>query len=282
WDILLRRMDRGRVTPIVGWDATAGILPPQQEIADKWAAEYDYSIDDSGDLTKVAQYMAVTRDRMLPREEIAAVAAQAALGDGGDIYTALASLPVSVYLTTNFDDLLTQALRNAGKQPTIEVCPWRNPPADPTILPPGVTADPTPDTPVVYHLHGHPSDEASLVLTEDDYFDYVVSVSRNRNVIRPRILEALSGTSLVMVGYRLEDWMFRVLVRGLIAATEAGARGFSVAVQLGDGEPEDHEFIGDFIRALFKASDQNKLSVYWGSPAQFADDLRRRLEARSP
>jgi hypothetical protein len=279
WGILLRRIHRNKVTPIVGWAATTGALPSRQEIADKWADEYEYPLNDSGDLTKVAQYIAVTRDRMLPKEEVATLASSAALNDASDIYPALAALPIPVYITTNFDDLLTQALRNAGKDPTIEVCPWRNPPPDPTVLLPGVVADPTPDQPVVYHLYGHPSEEISMVLTEDDYFDYVVSVSRNRNIIRPRIIEALSGTSLVMLGYRLDDWMFRLLVRGLIAASEASARGFSVAVQLPDDQSYDGAFISDYLRALFKASDQNKLSVYWGSASEFASEFQQRLEA---
>ena len=36
---------------------------------------------------------------------------------------------------------------------------------------------PSPQTPVVYHLHGHRSVIDSLVLTEDDYLDYLVNMS---------------------------------------------------------------------------------------------------------
>lgn len=118
-----------------------------------------------------------------------------------------------------------------------------------------------------------------MVLTEDDYFDYVVSVSRHGNVIRPRILEALARTSLVMLGYDLEDWTFRVLVRGLLASRVASARGLSVAVQLPEGNEDDDAFVSDYLRSLFKASDENKLSVYWGTAPGFAADLRAICEA---
>jgi hypothetical protein len=273
WETLIRRIKRDRVTPIVGWGATRGALPPRQEIADAWADEYEYPIGDSGDLTKVAQYVSVAKDRMLPKDRIAELTSTARLADTEGIYESLAELPLSVYLTTNFDDLLTIALRNAGRDPKIEICPWRNPPADPKVDPPGVLADPTPDQPVVYHLNGHPSDDSSMVLTEDDYFDYVVNVSRNPHVIRPRILKAISSTSLVMLGYRLDDWMFRLLVRGLIATAEANVRALSVAVQLPEHQSHEAPFVEDYLRALFRARDDNKLGIYWGSASQFASDI---------
>ena len=41
------------------------------------------------------------------------------------------------------------------------------------------------DNPVVFHLHGHLGLAESLVLTEDDYLDFLVSISRNDDLIPP-------------------------------------------------------------------------------------------------
>ena len=37
---------------------------------------------------------------------------------------------------------------------------------------------PTPANPLVYHLHGHLEMPQSLVLTEDDYLEFLVRISR--------------------------------------------------------------------------------------------------------
>lgn len=277
WDLLMKRLARGGVTPIVGWSMTSPALPSRQEIADAMASESGYPIHDSADLPKVAQYVAVTDDKLAPKEEVAALVRDKTLndlGDGAVAYQALAELPVPVYLTTNFDDLLHQALSSAGKTPTREVCPWRNPPPESS----SPLVAPTPERPLVYHLYGHPSDPASMVLTEDDYFDYVVAVSRHKSIMSTSVTQALSATSLVLLGYHLEDWMFRVLIRGLVAAAEGAARGTSVAVQLPPSEA-DAKYAEEYLAVLFSATDENRLRVYWGSHTDFALDLRDRWKA---
>jgi hypothetical protein len=52
------------------------------------------------------------------------------------------------------------------------------------------------------------------VLTEDDYLDFLVKVSWDNTVIPPRIAEALTDSSLLLLGYHLQDWDFRVMFRG--------------------------------------------------------------------
>src|SRR5205807_1593444 len=89
---------------------------------------------------------------------------------------------------------------------------------------------PTPQEPLVYHLHGHLDVVESLVLTEDDYFDFLVNIPQIG--IPPMVQEALSATSLLFVGYRLADWNFRVLFRGFVELTQASDRRLSVTVQL--------------------------------------------------
>ena len=73
---------------------------------------------------------------------------------------ALAELPVPVYLTTNYDDLM--ARRSSIKEGSAaRALPLAQKSGD----------EPTAANPVVFHLHGHDRETRSLVLTEDDYLD---------------------------------------------------------------------------------------------------------------
>jgi len=44
--------------------------------------------------------------------------------------------------------------------------------------------------PVVFHFHGSYEIPESLVLTEDDYFDFLVNISRDEDLIPARIQQA--------------------------------------------------------------------------------------------
>ena len=39
-------------------------------------------------------------------------------------YKVLAQLPLPIYITTNSNNLLAQALKEAGKDPQVAICPW--------------------------------------------------------------------------------------------------------------------------------------------------------------
>ena len=59
------------------------------------------------------------------------------------------------------------------------------PTASPTIAPP-------PERPLVYHLFGRLSEPDSLVITEDDYFDYLIGVT-SRNDLIPGVVRRGAG-----------------------------------------------------------------------------------------
>ncbi len=73
--------------------------------------------------------------------------------------------------------------------------------------------------PIVYHLHGHRSVPESLVLTEDDYIDFLVRISGDSALLPPIIQSSLTNKMLLFVGYSLADWTFRVIFRGLLLST---------------------------------------------------------------
>ena len=179
-----------------------------------------------------------------------------------------------MFITTNYDDSMYRALVAVGKDPRREVCRWNSSPA--LSEEPSPFADPayapTPASPLVYHLHGRLGLPESLVLTEDDYLDFLVAVAADPKVLPHHIQRALAGTSLLFIGYRLADWDFRVIHRGLVAASEASLRRLSVTVQLNASDAA-REYLDRYFSAL-------KLRVYWGSATDFVADLVNRWSDR--
>lgn len=134
--------------------------------------------------------------------------------------------------------------------------------------------EPTAQEPLVYHLHGIESAPASLVLTEDDYLDFLVKVSWDNTVIPPRIGEALADSSLLLLGYGLQDWDFRVLFRGLINRKRSSRRLLSVAIQLSlEHELAEIRSMDEAEEYLEKYFDKANFKIYWGQTEEFTDEL---------
>jgi hypothetical protein len=277
WELLLKRIKDGKCTPFLGAGACHPKLPIGAEIAQEWVQKYAYPVKDERDLVRVAQFLAVKYDSMYPKEQLL----ERLFGnvpllnvkDPDEPHCVLADLPLPVYLTTNYDDFIMQALKSRNKEPKRELCRWnlliKN---RPSIFDSGF--QPTPANPVVFHLHGHNEVPESLVLTEDDYLDFLVNISRDQHMLPPKIQEALAGTSLLFIGYSLKDWDFRVIFRGIVISGEASLRRISVAVQLPPAEQEMQKYLDEYFGNI-------GMRVYWGTAEEFATELRERWEAFS-
>jgi SIR2-like domain len=285
WKVLLGRIKEGKCTPFLGAGVNYGILPLGGQIAHEWASEDKFPLRSSDDLPAVAQFIAVKySDAMYPKDKILARLSGEKKPDFSqpdprlDCLRALAELPLPVYLTTNYDDLLLQALRHTDppKSPRREICRWHaGLKSIPVVL--GATAKYAPDYahPVVFHFHGSDEHCQSLVLTEDDYLDFLVNISRNQKILPARIQEALTDASLLFIGYRLRDINFRVIYRGLVQSMEGSLRRLNVTVQI--SPPDDHsgdtrgaeEYLAEYFKDL-------KVRVFWGTGVEFARELRGR------
>src|SRR5258708_2955176 len=106
---------------------------------------------------------------------------------------------------------MMQALKHRHKSPRQELCRWNSVSRKQPSIFDSTGFVPSKDEPVVYHLHGHDKLAESLVLTEDDYLDFLSSLARDQLLIPARIQEALTQSALLFIGYRLADWSFRVL-----------------------------------------------------------------------
>lgn len=273
WRILVRRIHRGECTPFLGAGACYGLVPTAREAVTQWVKEYGHPLKDTDDLASAAQYLAVTYDPSTPKEEFLDHFIQYAKTPtykAPQPHAVLANLQLPIYITTNYDSFMMEALRQAGKDPHLELCQWNSAlRGHESYL---SKHEPTPANPIVFHLHGHHRYPHSLVLTEDDYLDFLVNISRDKEVIIPRrIEEALALTSLLFIGYSLRDWNFRVLFRGIIDKRERSLGKIHIAVQLPPEDRESREYLNKYFGGM-------NVRVYWGPVDQFFTELQQRLE----
>lgn len=290
WEILIDKLRRKSCTPFLGPDVCANGFEQRAEIAVKFAERWGYPLDDKTDLARVGRFVSVKFNadfaRGLLSDEYERLRREHPpdFKDPDDPHVALASLPIPVYITTNHNDYMMQALRLQEKDAHQELCKWKPSVApDSKFLAEG--REPSPAQPVVFHLYGYPQviDRSnvleSLVFTEDDFFEFLINVSGDDDAIPLRIRKAMAGTSLLLLGYRMEEWDFRVLFHYLLAKPlQISKDRMHVAVQvpIDEAKPEEQrkkvqEFLDRYI-----ASKRLDIRVYWGTSHEFIIDLMKK------
>ena len=184
----------------------------------------------------------------------------------------LANLPFKTILTTSPFAFVEDALRRAGKDPRTEVCRWTK---DLTDTIPTVIDDhyrPSDREPLVYHLLGMDRYVDSLVLSEDDYLDYLGNLCQGQGYqsadYMPALVRKAFSDDLIVLGFRLDSWAFRVLYAGLIKRSgKARDRGVC-EIQLPDSE-EERVYLQDYVER------EAKFQVFWGTLEQYAQQELR-------
>jgi SIR2-like domain len=294
WSTLVDQVKAKRCTPFIGAGASAGVIPLGGPLAERLLEQEEKDsgkrapLPDRRDLPKVSQYLAVTRQMgSWPKQKIADLISPIKPSDSSEpmVHRVLAELDLPIYLTTNYDLFMSDALaRNPRKQVNIEHTRWT-----PELLASDASAfdsgyTPTAMNPVVFHLHGSVNNPESMVASEDDYLDFLVSISRDlstsptqpgqRTVLPLPIRTAIRNTTLLFIGYSLNDVNFRVILRGLLGSLTRGARRISMAVQYSEGNAVELE---QWLEQYFLWS--LDLQVYWGSAADFATTLRDKMSS---
>jgi hypothetical protein len=176
--------------------------------------------------------------------------------------------------------MLAQALSEAGKDPQVELCRWNEfVEMLPSIYDDDPGYRPSAERPLVYYLFGHLQEPDSVVLTEDNYFDYLIGVTRDKDLIPGVVRRALADTALLFLGFRMDDWDFRVLFRSLMSQEGRGRRSryAHVAVQIDpeEGRIQEPERARRYLESYFQDAD---ISIYWGNVEDFVQELNRRWE----
>jgi SIR2-like domain len=284
WKRLLLRIKEKKCTPFLGAGASFGSLPLGGDLAEELAKRYRYPFADR-DLVRIAQYGALHEDPNAPKEDVIQILRAAGppkyrppeFSVDGEPHGTLASLPLSVFVTTNYDHFMISALKWKQKDARQEICRWYQLLQKlPSVFDQELNYTPSPANPVVFHLHGSMDVSESLVLTEDDYLTFLASMTSNAQLLPPVIESAIATTTLLFIGYRLGDWNFRVMFQALRPRNQFS----SVVVLKPPDKADPHmEAQQEYLKKYFAAMD---MKLFWGTARQFCTELKQRWEASDP
>ncbi len=314
WPALIGNIRDGLCTPILGPQMNEALVGSPRHAAEVLAEKYRFPMapDQRDEIPQVAEFLTVNQDAQLPRRELnaymrsellkrfgdqlpdlkpdasledtfAAVGKVCRSQNPADPYKVLAELPFRIYISAGTDNLMVEALRAAGKDPKVEICRWNERLMRfPSVLDnPNYT--PSPEQPLIFYLFGVTKVPDSLVLTEDDYFDYLIGVTRNKKWIPPVVSDALADSGLLFLGFRLEDWSFRILFRSVINP-EGHQRRSRYANIAGQILPEEGLFLDPerarrYMESYLRGSE---ISLFWGSIDDFMQELHTKWEEAGP
>lgn len=156
-------------------------------------------------LQRVAHCYEIAKTRNLLVEEI-----QRAVQVGkkpSPILHALARLPFSLIITTNYDDLFEKALRAAGKNPKVGIYNKGQF---------SITDDygeTTQDEPFVFKIHGDIHHPESIVITDEDYIQFVLRMTDKLDYhpVPETFRFRFKRWPTLFVGYSLLDYNLRLL-----------------------------------------------------------------------
>ena len=189
----------------------------------------------------------------------------------------LARFPLPIYITTGQNDFLERALEAEGKKPRTQICFWSGEissasaehKTDPDFTP-SVT------NPLVYHLYGLEDYPQTLVMSEDDYINFLIAMVEDTNTLNPvvplSLRRALGESHILLLGYRLQDWDFRVLFRFIqkFRRDQFSPRGLVIQLNKNKKQFEDTDRCLDYLGRYF---DKNKFDIQWNSAESFIQKL---------
>jgi hypothetical protein len=317
WEAVVSDVREGDFVPVLGPSLVEPLFGSTREIAQQWAETYEFPLArrNRDDLAQVAQYLryrqtpmytleqlrgylarfirkrfgdrlpADLRDRPIKPgvidELVSHVGAMQRANNPNDVHRLLARLPAKIYVNANRDNLLRDALVEQKRQPQVQLSTWRTSNNKPLpigpVLPPGY--EPSVEQPLIFHVFGNLEFPASLVLTEDDYFDFLVAVTRNEALatmsVASKVSSALATSGLLLLGFHMNDWDFRVLFSSLLKQPGASLSYLRarVAIQIDPSEEGiiDPNRAVQYLSSFF--TQQAQIGLYLGSAEQFLTHL---------
>ncbi len=275
WQTIRESIAAGECVPFLGAGASLGYegavgLPTGGELAAELAKECKYPGPDPTDFLRVSQYYEYARAAVQVRRAISRRINVPGV-EPSRVHRALATLPFSIVLTTNFDNLMERAFAE------VEVAPGRRKQPQTTWYPlrgneqqlPLVS----PEAPLVYKLHGTVDRIDTMLVTEDNVVDFLTCVMLRNPPLPELVRGVFARDTILFIGYGLRDWNIRVLLR-------ATRERYGVSAQVGTPSfavqrPPDHEGLRQewsVITAYWRATEG--LRLVDAEAVRFAEGLR--------
>jgi hypothetical protein len=310
WSVLLTSICDKKCIPVIGQGVHrikgkdgATLVSPFKDIVDKWKEEYTdlledlydlakvYSLEDSYQLARISQILEIAEtDEKFPKDMLSRMLKQGmsynSLFQTNSSYEILSNLDLPIYLTTNYDTFIEEALsRNPRKKPESDFCKWNDrlisyvKATNMSSVFKDASYIPSEERPLVYHINGHMSIPGSMVLTERDYLEFVAYLNRNEDKdILPAIIRTeISTCSLLFIGYGLEDINFRAIFQGFLSFMSSIDNEFRkprIAVQmppnLSNKAQKIQKYLERYTMHMFD------VRIYWGTTQDFIEELEKR------
>lgn len=160
-----------------------------KELLREFADELGLDLEIEQDLVTVAQYHLNAEQQNRGRLHQKLVAAFSTTAQLSESHLTLAKLPIRNYWTSNYDDLIESALRAEGKKPAVKRSTS------------SLTATVTGADANVYKLHGDLADPQTIIITRDDYANYVNKYPGFSEMLRADLIDK----TLLFLGFSFTD-----------------------------------------------------------------------------
>lgn len=188
-----------------------------------------------------------------------------------DFHRDLAELPFRLCISASPDDLMLHAFQKSikGKTPQKGYYDFSKPSTTKLVAP-------TEETPLIYHLFGHCDQPGSLVLTEGDLIQFLVSIVKGTPPVPDQVRSIVADpqASFLFLGFGFHHWYLRVLLQ-VMNVYGHHSKAIAFEDQKFFEHPEHKEVVGFFSGA--RMIDIRPLR--WDT---FAQQLRETYEASAP
>lgn len=284
WERLIRNICRQECILMLGPDASledvAGQSRPLHEIlAKELAAKIPAPQDiqswkiDPSNLAQIAQYYKLKgeEDELLITVENFYDARE---NMTTPLYRNLAVLPFYLTISSTPDNLFYHALRETRlpdtqtghKKPLRAIYNYSGGSREP------IRYTGTPEEPLIYHLYGHVDDSDSLVLSENDFLNFLVAVL-GKYPISNAILKHFQhkNTSMLFLGFDFRAWHLQTLLHILLRENKEKTNRPSFALEKFTTEDE-------FKRLIFFYKEDYNIRICDKNIQSFARELRENYE----
>ena len=274
WGDLFHYINENNTTPFLGAGISREHFGSGSELAQKVSDAFGYPFQDTFNLAKVSQFAEIRKgDPFRIRKFIADCITEKELPDfdkPSEPHRILAKLDLPIYITTNYDHLMFEALKYDGKNPIIESCRWNDLTeiqGKSSVFDEPILHQFDSKNPLVYHIHGEVDNPQSMVLTEDDYLNFLLKLYIDIDKFLPaQIRTALSSSSIMFIGYSLSDWNLRIILRRIAAAVKSVVP-IHCSIQLPPTDiksVDEIEKIKEYLKKYLEAIQQVNLKILLG------------------
>jgi hypothetical protein len=185
-----------------------------------------------------------------------------------ELYLNLADLPFYFIVTSTPDKMIVEALKKKNKTPIIARYNFAG--TSSSMVQIERASD---KTPLIFYLYGVSDEPESLVLTEEDLLDYIVSVVSDNPPIPDGILKELrkEQKSFLFLGFGLKHWYLRILLHVL-----RGKNKESYSIAFENLVPTVTEELEKTV-LFYRKSDYN-IKICSDDICKFVEELKMRFE----